>query len=290
MLLVKIVHIRIQRRLKGNIAESRNADTKNNEIAASLFEFFDMFHDVANDLCVRREQAVARRCNLRVSLIPFNFLHNEWYKQLDFLSEIIPLLVGNTILVDDDIVHHIPVVKLDLRFRHSLFPFVTFVGLSVGGWLIFAFFYRCRGTEEILRAFGVEIGLAVVGVNAIDFLLDIGELCIAITGDIRMIGQYKGQFADQRLDLFRRLTVSPFAPSGGVWFLTFVLFRPEHADVLVHGIRLALVGYGNLREANEDVFTRRAQPCLAAEEFIFEDSCEPCSRTIGLTLSVSVLR
>ena len=47
-------------------------------------------------------------------------------------------------------------------------------------FLIVAFFYRCRGAEEFFQAFGIEFELAVISIYAVDFLLDVGKLRVAI--------------------------------------------------------------------------------------------------------------
>ena len=162
--------------------------------------------------------------------------------------------------------------KEDLFFQSCLFSFPGFaVGIGCGrefgvgvrevlpsgvhgGSLLF---YRRRGAEVFFQAFCVEFFPAVIGVDAVLFLFDVGELGVAIPRDVGVVEEYCCEFFDAVIHFFYVCGAFAIAPAA---FAVCGLFCfdgvgiPPGAAVFIDDIGLAPIGRAQFGEADGGVF------------------------------------
>ncbi len=162
--------------------------------------------------------------------------------------------------------------KEDLLFESRLFSFPGFAvgiccgrkfGVGVrevlpsgvhGGLLLF---YRRGDAEVFFQAFCVEFFPAVIGVDAVLFLFDVGELCVAIPRDVGVVEEYGCEFFDAVIHFFDvggALAIAPAAFAVCVLFCFDGIGVPPCAAVFIDDIGLALIGHIQFGKADGCVF------------------------------------
>ena len=180
--------------------------------------------------------------------------------------------------------------KEDLLFESRLFSFPGFaVGICCGrkfgvgvrkvlpsgvhGVLLceLFFFNRRRGAEVFFQAFCVEFFLAVIGVDAVLFLFDVGELCVAIPRDVGVVEEYSGEFFDAVIyffDVGGAFAIAPTAFAVCGLFCFNGIGIPPGAAVFIDDIGLSLIRYAQFGEADGCVFPIvRGYGCVCCFEF-----------------------
>ena len=67
--------------------------------------------------------------------------------------------------------------------------------------LIFCLFNGRRSAKHSVKASDVKLRFAVIGIDTVDFLFNIGQLGVGEPGDVGVFEQYVGQSSDSLLDL-----------------------------------------------------------------------------------------
>ena len=118
-------------------------------------------------------------------------------------------------------------------------------------------FNRRGGAEVFFQAFCVEFFLAVVGVDAVLFLFDVGELGVAIPRDVGVVEEYGCEFFDAVIYFFNvggAFAIAPAAFAVCGLFCFDSIGIPPGAAVFIDDIGLALIGHAQFGEADGCVF------------------------------------
>jgi len=111
--------------------------------------------------------------------------------------------------------------------------------------------------KVFFEAFGIKFFMAVVGVDAVLFLLHIGELGVTISGNVGVIGECLGEFFDAMIHFFNvcgACAVTPAAFAVGTLFGFCGVCIPPSATVFVNDIGCAIVGDGEFWESDGCIF------------------------------------
>ena len=114
-------------------------------------------------------------------------------------------------------------------------------------------FNRRGGAEVFFQAFCVEFFLAVVGVDAVLFLFDVGELRVAIPRDVGVVEEYGCEFFDAVIHFFNvggALAIAPTAFAVCVLFCFDGIGVPPCAAVFIDDIGLTLIGHIQFGESD----------------------------------------
>ena len=130
---------------------------------------------------------------------------------------------------------------------------------------------RRRGAEVFFQAFCVEFFLAVVCVDAVLFLFDVGELCVTISGDVGVVEEYGCEFFDAVIHFFDVGGAFAIAPATfavcGLFCFDGIGIPPGTA-VFIDDIGLALIGHAQFGKADGCVFpVVRGYGCISCLEF-----------------------
>ena len=127
-----------------------------------------------------------------------------------------------------------------------------------GGVRLFVYSFNSRRSAEVFfQAFCVEFFPAVVCVDAVLFLFDVGELGVAIPRDVGVVEEYCCEFFDAVIHFFDvggAFAIAPatFAVCGLFCFDGIGI--PPCAAVLIDDVGLALIGRAQFGEADGCVF------------------------------------
>ena len=118
--------------------------------------------------------------------------------------------------------------------------------------------FNRRGRAEIFfQTCGVEFFLAVIGVDAVLFLFDVGELGVAIPRDVGVVEEYGCEFFDSVIHFFDvggAFAVAPTAFAVCVLFCFDSVGVPPCAAVFIDDIGLSLIGHIQFGKADGGVF------------------------------------
>ena len=118
-------------------------------------------------------------------------------------------------------------------------------------------FNRRWGAEIFFQACGVEFFPAVIGVDAVLFLFDVGELCVAISRYVGVVEEYGCEFFDAMIHFFDvggAFAIAPAAFAVCVLFCFDGIGVPPCAAVFIDDIGLALIGHIQFGKADGCVF------------------------------------
>ncbi len=128
----------------------------------------------------------------------------------------------------------------------------------MGGVRLFVYSFNRRGGAEVFfQAFCVEFFPAVISVDAVLFLFDVGELGIAIPRDVGVVEEYSCEFFDAVIHFFDvggAFAIAPAAFAVCGLFCFDGIGIPPGAAVFIDDIGLALIGRAQFGEADGCVF------------------------------------
>ena len=130
-------------------------------------------------------------------------------------------------------------------------------GEGAGGGVSITPLQSPQARRIFFQACGVEFFPAVIGVDAVLFLFDVGELRVAIPRDVGVVEEYGCEFFDAVIHVFDvggAFAIAPTAFAVCGLFCFDGIGVPPCAAVFIHDIGLALIGRAHFGKADGCVF------------------------------------